>query len=225
MGSFAVNFHICSTDAETVKLWLVESQVQHAWMTGAESGWISLVEEATSSQNYRDITRFAESLSDSVQSPVVAFLIHDSDFFRYWLYDNGNLIDWYISNPQFLDEHECATEHNRRDHIDLLFDYCPAETSRSDLEAILNQPVPSSDLLDAGGTFLIADELLAMTGRCLGIVPGRCLSSFYNMRIPDSGADSPWQFVGVGPAATPPVRLKVFEPDLSEAQKAFNQAL
>src|SRR5262249_19491163 len=52
------------------------------------------------------LSEMASRLSKALNRPVIAFLVHDSDVFFYWLYNGGKELDRYNSAPGYFTDEE-----------------------------------------------------------------------------------------------------------------------
>ena len=104
MGLFCVNLHFRTTDDKALSDALGRRGVSRYRVVPAKSGWTSLYEEQASEQDDRRIRDLAGGLSEDLQVPAIAFLVHDSDIACYWLFDGGRLLDEYNSCPDYFDD-------------------------------------------------------------------------------------------------------------------------
>src|SRR5260370_40549738 len=103
MGLFCVNFHFRTTDDRALPEVLNRRGITRYRVVPAKSGWTSLYEEQASEQDDRRIRDLASGLSEDLHVAAIAFLVHDSDIACYWLFDNGQLLDEYNSDPGYFD--------------------------------------------------------------------------------------------------------------------------
>lgn len=102
MGTSCVNFHARSEDAAAVAKALARIVHVEALVAPPNYGWITFFDQNASSQDTKQLVRIARSLSKKLQTAVFAFLVHDSDVFRYHLFDRGKLIDQFDSRPDYF---------------------------------------------------------------------------------------------------------------------------
>jgi hypothetical protein len=102
MGRFLVNVHVQVDDLEALTEEMRRMADGACWVTPAKNGWSSVYEEQASSQDDAWIRELTARLSDQLQTGAIAFLVHDSDVFCYWLYDRGELIDEFNSCPDYF---------------------------------------------------------------------------------------------------------------------------
>jgi hypothetical protein len=135
MGSFITNLHVRGAEQQPViealtSLWLFPVYV------GSTSGnaWTSIYPEAVD-QNANELTETARYLSGLLHQPVIAFLVHDSEVFLYWLFDDGKQLDRYDSAPaQFAGRNLKPAGGNAL----ILQRYCRSGTSTEQLRRLLH---------------------------------------------------------------------------------------
>jgi hypothetical protein len=102
MGTFVTNLHVRDADRNAVIEALRSLDVVPAYVRDSpENTWISIFPEAAD-QDEAALSEIARSLSKALSRPVIAFLVHDSDIFLYWLYNGGKELDRYNSAPGFF---------------------------------------------------------------------------------------------------------------------------
>jgi hypothetical protein len=196
MGSFIVNVNVRATHRQAVEKEIKAFNPAAAWVTGAKNGWITIYEEGASTQDENRIRELTEHVSSGLKSPAIAFLVHDSDFLCYWLFDDGQLIDEFNSCPDYFDEGE--NEEALAGKPEVILKYCPPGTKLSDVEQVLS---------DKGQVF--ADSQLAQLAELLGIdstrscvdfrdigseiQPEELEAVFVGTQKPGYGAREPWQ--------------------------------
>lgn len=134
MGTFITNLHVRERNAD-----IVVQAVQSLGATPAftiESGpmWTSVYPKPTESQDRHLLTGIGSRLSLSLHRPVLAFLVHDSDVFLYWLFDNGQELDHYDSAPGYFEGKQSEPEGG---NVHVLLPYCVKDTSAEQLKQIL----------------------------------------------------------------------------------------
>lgn len=60
-------------------------------------------EKETENQDIKVLKKLTKSLSKKFKCKALASLVHDSDLYLYWLYDNARLLDSYNSLPGYFD--------------------------------------------------------------------------------------------------------------------------
>ena len=177
MGLFCVNFHVRTRDSDAVITALHGRgfrQTRFAPSRGSE--WISFYEAHASRQDDGRIQQVAESISDALQAPTIAFLVHDSDIACYWLYDDGTLLDAYNSCPDYFSDGPGGSEPEGGD-ADLLLPYCRPGTQAQHLTSILGEHT------------VFAEEVIQRLAEALGIEPMAALSDY---RDTDEGGLGEW---------------------------------
>jgi hypothetical protein len=137
MGLFCVNFHFRTTDDGALTVALNRRGVIRYRIVPAKSDWTSLYEEEASEQDDRRILDLARGLSEDLHVPAIAFLVHDSDIACYWLFDDGQLLDEYNSDPGYFDPDTDGPPSPSGGRIDVLLRYCRPGVQRDELTAIL----------------------------------------------------------------------------------------
>jgi Ankyrin repeats (3 copies) len=139
VGLFCVNFHFRTTDDRALSSALSRRGVSRYRIATAKRGWTSLFEEQASQQDDQRIHELAGGLSQDLQAPAIAFMVHDSDIACYWLFDNGRLLDEYNSCPDYFNDDADESSSPSGGQPDVLLRYCRAGVSYDDLVAILEQ--------------------------------------------------------------------------------------
>ena len=181
MGSFLVNLHLRTADRKSLQRELEDRGCQ-AWVTDAQQGWTTLYESRASEQDENWIRELGSELTRSLQTSGIAFLVHDSDIFCYWLFENGELADHFNSCPDYFSETEIGAGPLIEDPARLL-KYCKPGTTREDVEAILTE-----------GT-VFAEDLLEKLAGLLDLDPARVHCDFRDFEE-DPPEDFPAVFVG-----------------------------
>jgi hypothetical protein len=110
MGTFVTNLHVRDADLNAVVETLRSLGVVPAYVRGSpQNGWTSIFPEAAD-QDEVALPEMACHLSKALNRPVIAFLVHDSDIFLYWLCDGGKELDRYNSAPGFFTGEETPPE-------------------------------------------------------------------------------------------------------------------
>jgi len=109
MGSFIANLHVKSADSTSIARLLENIGVAAGYVTAPGNGWVSVFEEQLSCQDEDWISQLGSQISRDLGAPVVAFLIHDSDFLRYWLFDAGQVADAFDSCPGYFSDFESSS--------------------------------------------------------------------------------------------------------------------
>src|SRR5207253_8734698 len=117
----------------------------------AKSGWTSLYEEQASEQDDRRIRDLAGGLSADLHVPAIAFMVHDSDIACYWLFDNGQLLDEYNSDPGYFDSDADGPPSPSGGRTEVLLRYCQPGLRPAELAAILAQQTVRATTLAEDG--------------------------------------------------------------------------
>jgi hypothetical protein len=161
MGLFCVNFHFRTTDDRALSEALDRRGVTRYRVVPAKSGWTSLYEEQASEQNDGRIRDLAGGLSEDLHVPAIAFLVHDSDIACYWLFDKGQLLDEYNSDPGYFDSDADGPPSPTGGRTDVLLRYCRPGVRQDELAAILAE--------DTVRATTFADDLIRRLAKALGI--------------------------------------------------------
>ncbi len=167
MGAFLVNFHVRSDLAEQVAEALLSHSFDRVWIAGPDGGWVSFWEEQSSMQDALRIQEIAAAVSRSLETPVIAFLVHDSDFLCYWLYDFGQLQDEYNSCPGYFDDE--LDDGSLAGDPEVLLRYCLPGTKQARLEEILAQGNKLEMLSSGSLSFVFAEERISAIVPLLGL--------------------------------------------------------
>ncbi|RLS52967.1 MAG: hypothetical protein DWH91_15415 [Planctomycetota bacterium] len=167
MGAFLVNFHCRSESPQSVAQVLVDQGFDRVWMAGPVNGWVSFWEEQASLQDTGRIQDIAEAVSRSLETPVIAFLVHDSDFMCYWLYDFGQVQDEFHSYPEFFEDSVSSEALTGDPYV--LQRYCQPETSIPQLQAILVQGSQLEMLSGGEMSYVFAEERISGLAPLLGV--------------------------------------------------------
>jgi hypothetical protein len=161
MGLFCVNFHFQTTDDRALSQALNRRGISRYRVVPAKNGWTSLYEEQASEQDDRRIRDLAGGLSKDLHVPAIAFLVHDSDIACYWLFESGELLDEYNSNPGYFDSDADEPPKPSGGRPDLLVRYCRPGVRQEDLAAMLAQ--------EAVRATTFAEDLIGRLAKALGI--------------------------------------------------------
>jgi len=171
MGSFFTNFHIRTDSQDKVRAALTPLVKGRAYVSPPGNGWVTLYDEASDDQDETIICKTAEALSKKLHTAVLAFLVHDSDVAKYWLYRDGKLADEFNSAPDYFGESVSkATRARVRGKSEALRPLCVSgAATMGRLEAILHP---------AGGQPLMAEDTVTDLAELLGIDAVRATIGF-----------------------------------------------
>jgi hypothetical protein len=161
MGLFCVNFHFRTTDHRALSEALDRRGIGRYRVVPARSGWTSLCEEQASEQDDRRIRDLAGGLSEDLHVPAIAFMVHDSDIACYWLFDNGQLLDEYNSDPGYFESDADGPPSPSGGRADVLLRYCRPGVRQDELAAMLSQETVRAT------TF--AEDVIRRLAKALGI--------------------------------------------------------
>jgi len=172
MGAFIANFHVRSQAGDTVHDACAAIGATQFRASDARSGWVSIYEQRASGQDEAWIEQFSRELSARLKGPCVAFLVHDSDIARYWLNDQGQLLDEYNSIPDYFDQASDEEKRRLKGRAEVFLRYCQPGVTAQEVEAVLRTET----------TF--AEDTIMKLAEFLGIEPERVLGDFGH---PESG--------------------------------------
>jgi hypothetical protein len=161
MGLFCANFHFRTTEDRALSEAVQRRGVTRYRVVPATSGWTSLYEEQASEQDDRRIRDLAGGLSEDLHVAAIAFLVHDSDIACYWLFDNGQLLDEYNSDPGYFDQEPDGPPSPSGGRPEVLVRYCRTGVRQDELAAILSEETVRAT------TF--AEDLIRRLAKALGI--------------------------------------------------------
>jgi hypothetical protein len=189
MGSFYTNYQVRSDSTAVVLKALTPLAQAGAYVSPPDNGWITIYDEASDDQSDATIEALGRGLSHALKTSVLAFLVHDSDIFHYWLFEKGELKDEYDSDPEYfgqpVDEKALV---RLRGNPDALVPLCRPGTTAAQIDAILHDP-------DAPGG--MADDTLSDLVELLEIDESRAVLGFRYFAdegmdiLPDAGSFEP----------------------------------
>jgi len=103
MGNFYTNITLKTTDSQRIATTLSQAR-RTALISPADRGFTVVFDEASEKQDVEVLGSLAIDLSRSCACPAIAVLNHDDDVLMYWLYDRGELVDEYNSDPAYFDD-------------------------------------------------------------------------------------------------------------------------
>ena len=173
MGLFCVNFHFRNTDESALEQALKRRRVSRYRVVAGKNGWTSLFEEQASEQDDQRIRDLAGGLSKDLRVPAIAFLVHDSDIACYWLYEKGELLDEYNSDPGYFDPDGDGPPSPTEPRTDLLLRYCRPGVKESDIADILAE--------DNVRATTFAEEIVERLAKLLGIDSRLAIADYRDM--------------------------------------------
>jgi hypothetical protein len=191
MGAFFTNYQVRSDSAEKVIGVAARSVKTRAYVSPPKDGWVTVYDETSDDQDQEELQRLAKVLSRDLSTAVFAFLDHDSDILMYFLYERGEVVDEYNSNPDYFDEADEVTRTRCRGSARAVLKHCVSGTPIEIVKRILHH----SD--DYG----FAEDILADLAPLLGMDEARLHLGF--KYFTEEGAESlpdaeNFQLVGKG---------------------------
>ena len=169
MGLFCVNFHFRTTDDKALSEALNRRGITRYRVVPAKSGWTSLYEEQASGQDDIRIRDLGSGLSEDLHVAGIAFLVHDSDIACYWLFDKGQLLDEYNSDPDYFGDSDGPPSPSGG-RPDVLLRYCRPGVRQDELAEILAEETVQAT------TF--AEHLIEQLAKALGIDRNRAIADY-----------------------------------------------
>jgi hypothetical protein len=184
MGLFCVNFHFRTTDDKALSNALDGRKVRRYRVVPGKTGWTSLYEEQATEQDEGRIRELGAGLSKDLHVAAIAFLVHDSDIACYWLFDNGQLLDHYNSDPDYFGNSD-SPRNPAGGRPDILARYCRKGVREEELAAILGEENVRAT------TF--AEDVIRRLAKALGISPGLANADYRDAASDDGpgGMDGP----------------------------------
>lgn len=179
MGTSLVNFHVRGKAVPLVRDAFKELRPENAWIAEGHEGWVTLWDFEASSGNTDRIRQICEHISARLDCPVISFLVHDSDVFRYWLYENGQCVDEYDSWPACW-VHEPVDEESLAANVELLVRHCRSAVKLDDLQSILVQR-RHADIAGGNLAYVFAEKQLWALAPLLGIDTNCAATDFIDL--------------------------------------------
>jgi hypothetical protein len=180
MGAFFTNYQVRSDSMPAVLKALGPLIESRAYVSPPQAGWVTVYDEASDDQDDTIIQELGTGLSRALTTTVLAFLLHDSDIFRYWLFQKGELIDEFDSNPEYFGNRvDEKTLRRLRGNTAALLPLCRAGTTPAQIDAVLHDPDAPSGM---------ADDILSDLVELLDIDESRAMLGFRYFE--DEGADA-----------------------------------
>jgi hypothetical protein len=143
MGSFISNLHVHGTQSQDVIGVLQSLRIVPTYVTDDPTlGWVSVFPEA-GEQIFPILETIGVSVSQHLQRPVIATLVHDSDIFMYSMIENGALVDRYDSAPGYFEGEKRMPEGG---NVEVMKRFCSTGTSTEQLIRLLHQKIPTLKL-------------------------------------------------------------------------------
>ena len=99
MSASYVNYHVRSADPAAVAAAVAALAQGRAYVTPAADGWVTLYDQVSERQDAYEIGRLAGELSAKLATAVLALVVAEGTLFVYYLFDGGDLLDEYNSDP------------------------------------------------------------------------------------------------------------------------------
>ena len=137
------------------------------------------------------LMKLAESLTRQFKCTGLASLVHDSDVYMYWLYENGRLLDTYNSLPGYFDSDADDPTPEGGDVKKLCKAFGRPE-AESELTRVFS--VVAQNNLDGGGEeYLLAEEIHGSLAGALAMPPFAAFTGYHtieNSELPEGLAQT-----------------------------------
>lgn len=166
MGSFFTNLHVrCERTADPVAK-IKSLGLGPTYISDIENGWLSIFPLKTEEQNPDEIIKVCARVSQIFCSPALAFLVHDSDIFMYFLARGGELVDFYNSDCGYFDENE--SHEPEGGNPELILPLCQPGTKETVLRRLLHEHLYGAKN-DSRDELITADDIAFALSELLGI--------------------------------------------------------
>jgi hypothetical protein len=172
MGAFIVNLHVRVEDRDGVVVAMRELANNCSWVTAPKDGWVSVYEEQASGQDGDWIRHMGAELSSRLNTSAAAFLVHDSDFLCYWVFDRGEIVDEFNSCPDYFDDDDgpgTGRTATAQGQPEVLLRYCKPGSRIRDVEQVLQ------------AESVFAEQQLRKLARLLGIDADRAGADYRDL--------------------------------------------
>jgi hypothetical protein len=102
MGLFYTNIILYKAQQQQVADFL-RNPKRIAYVSPTQDNFTVVYDKETEDQDTRVLKNITSLLTKRFRCKALASLVHDSDVYMYWLYENGKLLDTYNSIPGYFD--------------------------------------------------------------------------------------------------------------------------
>jgi hypothetical protein len=102
MGLFYTNIILYKVSRQKIINYF-DKEKRIAYLSVSAGDFSVVYDKNSENQDKNELMRLAESLTRKLHCSALASLVHDSDIFLYWLYENGKLVDTYDSLPDYFE--------------------------------------------------------------------------------------------------------------------------
>lgn len=176
MTSSYTNIQVLTQDAEQVRNAVDKRQLGSCKILGRpDSPWIGVYAFMTEGE-YAYLCDFAQQLSEELNTYAIGIMVEGGESFKYALFQGGNPLDEYSSNPGFPFEKKAATGGD----VEVLLQCCVKGTSKTTLKEILHPPkAAEDDNLSESQRTVVADKMAQSLAPMFGI-PRSQMCTGYN---------------------------------------------
>jgi hypothetical protein len=104
VGNFYVNHTVRAPQSRVVEA--LRAAGRAAFVSPTFGDYSVVFDEGSDRQDAEEIVGLGRRLSAGLSTPVLAVLNHDDSVLYYWLFDGGEVVEEYCSNPDYFDEEE-----------------------------------------------------------------------------------------------------------------------
>ncbi len=190
MGSFYTNVTLFKVEQRNVADFLAQ-QKRKAFVSPTAGNFTVVYDQETEDQDTEVLKELAEDLTRQFGCTGLASLVHDSDVYMYWLYENGELIDTYNSLPDYFDSDSDDATPEGGDVKKLCKAFGRPE-AESELTRIFSL-VAQSNLDDPGEEYLLGEDIHDSLVRALAMPPFAAFTGYYsieNGELPEGLAEA-----------------------------------
>jgi hypothetical protein len=166
MGAFFANYHVRKADAAACAKALTTLISSQALVTDSKNGWTTVYDEQSDSQDIEVLRGLAKDLSSKLKTAVIAMMVHDSDIFVYLIYEKGELIDQFDSNPDYFGPVSAAQEKEWQGDFSKVLPYAKKKVSIQDFRRVAEKEQ------------VFEEERVSEFSQLLGIDPSRVQTGF-----------------------------------------------
>ncbi|GAA6622438.1 hypothetical protein [Scytonema sp. NUACC26] len=100
-GISFTNYQVRSNSTDEVARVLKDVVRTKAYVSPSKNGWITVYDEMSDEEmDYYELHHISQKLSSSLSTVVFVFFVYRSSYLIYFLYDLGELVDEYHSEPE-----------------------------------------------------------------------------------------------------------------------------
>jgi ankyrin repeat protein len=159
MGASLCNMHVRSDSQKEVCEALKKVITIRAYVSPAEEGWVSVFDEVANSMDQEEALRLGKELSAVLKTAVFIGEIFHSDVMMYYLFHDGNQLDFYNSTPDYFGKEDKDEFEKTKGNPELLCSYANASIKPLEVQLILARK-PATERENEPMEYLLAEERL-----------------------------------------------------------------